>query len=595
MNPESLYQLSHHPQAPIRERLNARQELELAMAPTRSQLPAKSDVDRLAERFLALYEEQAMTKAWVQPQSTGLSQSNGGLPTSSGKSVERKAIYVDETGHFRGSYRLRPSAFGAEALRAVVANTPCINAIILRRIRTVSRFLRTCERGRDVRFVIRQCDAPDTGYYKQNDKEKALEQLVLHSGWERDPIKKRRLGREDLMTFMGKTIRDILTLDAWTIELTEKRFGRQLDGYYAVDAATVFLASEEGYNGDDQIEYVQIVNGMPEAAFSAREMSYLVMNPRSDVRACGYGYAPPEMIIKIITGYLNAITYNLRGFDTNSIPKGMLTVFGNFSADELTFFKQQWNALVRGVNNKWALPVMASENKESGAHFEKFDVEFNEMHFAKWMTFLTSVVCSIYGCDPAEIYTEGFHAGRSSLSGSDMAERLADARDTGLEPLMNFLESGMTDHILGRIDPDFVFRFEGLHPYDQKWEQEVDKMTSTVNELREKEGREKAKGTWGDAPLNPVLQQAWMAEQQAAMGGQPGKPGEEPAPNVTDSGDRKPVNKEKPPQATESGDRENETAPAAPMNQPEQAARDRLEEPSTMVRKALEAEILLVG
>lgn len=601
--------------APQQERQHALSELQQQYAPTASDMPPAGDVDQLVDYCLGAYEQQALM------QKSGTSQvlsAWNGLAVSDRRtkgSLAPKTVFTDERGIFGnvpGGYRRRASMFGAEQLRLLVDAVPLINAIIGRRERTVQRFLRPSERDRDVGFEIRRKD--DERPLRRNDDavERALTEYVLHSGMESNPIAMRRLKRDTLTDFVKRSIRELLTLDAWAIETVMTRNGRQMAGYHAVDAGTIFLASEEGYAGDDEVIAVQIVNGLPVTTYDASELVYLYQNPRTDIVHQGYGYPQTEMVVKVVTGYLNALTYNLRGFDSNAIPKGLLSIYGNYDKAQLRAFKQHWNAMVKGVNNAWTLPVLVSDSKEASAQYQKLGNDFSDMMFAKWMTLLTSIICSIYGMDPTEVYSESFTAGRSSLSGSDRAEALADARDTGLEPLMTFIESAFTDHLIARISPDHKFRFFGLQPIDRAWRQEMTKLASTVNEAREQDGKDPMEDPLlGNAPLNPSLTGIYLqkiqAAQQAAQPGQPGQEGDGPpeqgadeeqgqeeAPKLEESGDRHEAPPGQPePQVQEQGDRN-----GAPTTKPSAPDPSQLFGTSSMMRKSRVVpaqDILVVG
>jgi len=599
---DETYHVASSPNAPPNEAIAARAEMMQTFAPTRSDLPNPTDVASLVEALAAEYDQApGLHKGHLWPYA-GM----GELPSQSGITRSRaphepKSVFVDEfgiVGSVPGGYITRPSAFGADHLRLMVEHTPLINAIILRRIRQIGRFLRPKESDREIGFAVRRMDGSDDANQKRDKRERAIEQFLLHGGWARTLQAKRALNRDGLTEFMAKSLRDILTLDAWAIETVPTRNNKLLDGFHCIDAATIYLASEEGYAGDDEVIAVQVVNGQPLTTFTAHEIAYLAQNPRSDIRSGGYGYAPPEMIVKVVTGYLNALTYNLKGFDTNAIPKGLLTLFGSFDTKQLAFFKQQWNSMVKGVNNSWAMPVMVSENKESGAEFTKFGVEFNEMYFSKWIVLVTAIICSVYGMDPSEVYSESFSAGKSSLSGSDMAERIADARDTGLEPLMSFIENGLTDALILRLDEDCVFRFFGLHPYDVAWKHEVAKLTLTANELRKQDGNDPAEGAWGNVPLNPMLQAAYQAAQQAAQGGHPGMSegasGGSPGPEPETSGERDEAGRPVQARLTDSVDRD-EAAATGPVNRPEVAERDKGRSTMAFRKAILGSSVVVVG
>lgn len=602
--------------APPRERTEALAELQSTFVPYPSDLPPVNDVRQLVEVFANGYQEQALMKGQVHDQQ-GVNAFGLIRPSDKSPAASRSVLVTDTVGmgSAGGGYRSRPSIFLAEQLRMMVEHTPILNAIIGRRERTVMRFLRPAERDRDVGFEIRRKDDERPLRKNDDEMERKLTDFVLNSGLESNPNRRWALRRDTLTAFMKKSVRDLLTLDAWAIETVPTRNKKLLAGYYAVDAATIYLASEEGYQGDDQVTAVQLINGMAVTTYTSEELTYLCQNPRTDLMHYGYGYPPTEMVVRVVTGYLNALTYNLKGFDANTIPKGILTLFGEYDEKQMTAFRQYWNAMLSGVNNAWKFPVLQSSTKESAAHFEKLGVDFSDMYFAKWMVLLTSIICAIYGMDPTEIYSEAFHAGKSSLSGSDRAEALADARDTGFEPLMTFIENAFTDHLLARVHPDYKFRFFGLQPVDRDWRKEVIKLTNTVNEARAAENLEPMEdAVLGNAPLNPNLISLYLqkvqAEQQAqqqAMGQDPdngqenqdGADGQsdgqaEPESQVTESGDREaPPVKAEAPALEETGDREQSFE-----NHPDRAKRDRRWGAASTMKKARvlrSQDIVVVG
>jgi hypothetical protein len=145
--------------------------------------------------------------------------------------------------------------------------------------------------------------------------------------------------------------------------------------------------------------------------------------------------------------------------------------------------------------------------------------------FGKWMTFLASIICAIYGMAPDEINFESFTNGTSSLSGSDTEEKIASSKDKGLRPLLSYFQNLFTDYIVADFNEDAEFVWTGLDEEDEKTVWERKQATMTVNEVRAEDGREPIKETWGDAPLNPILVAAWQQEAmpQEQDFGQPGQ------------------------------------------------------------------------
>jgi hypothetical protein len=205
----------------------------------------------------------------------------------------------------------------------------------------------------------------------------------------------------------------------------------------------------------------------------------------------------------------------------------MLHLSGNYDQNDLASFRRYWNAMVRGINNAWSLPVMVSKDQESKASFENFGVEVNEIMFAKWMTFLTSIICAIYGIAPDEINFESFTAGTSSLSGSDTEEKLVNSKDKGLRPLLAHYEDLFSDYIVSEFGEKYCFRWTGLDEEDPATRWDKEKTTSTWNEARKAMGKEEIKEDWADAPLYQPLMGIYMQSQQAAGEdyGTPGQPG----------------------------------------------------------------------
>ena len=91
----------------------------------------------------------------------------------------------------------------------------------------------------------------------------------------------------------------------------------------------------------------------------------------------------------MVTGFLDAMTLNMKVFSDNAIPRGILHLIGDYSQEDLSAFKNYWNAQVRGVNNAWAMPVMASSTPEPKVTLDKVRADFNDRYFSPWLTVLT--------------------------------------------------------------------------------------------------------------------------------------------------------------------------------------------------------------
>ena len=414
---------------------------------------------------------------------------------------------------------------GFDFLKVMVAQVDVIKAIILTRQRQIIPFLRP-ERKDSGPLGIRvtRRDGEDLTDADKGPCQQVME-FLQNSGTLKG-IERQRRRRDTLVGFVGKLIWDTLSYDACPIELISTNGGR-LSGYHSVSGDTIRLCTEEGYEGDDQICAVQVLEGIPHAVFGYDDLIYRIRNPRADINIGGYGYAEPEMVIRGLTAYLNAVTYNASGLDRNAMPRGMLTLFGEYGKPQLDDFTRRLQAMMQGAANRWRFPVLASKTDKAGAVYTPFDTNFNEMFFARWMTFLISIVCACYGIDPAEIHFDSFSIRPSSLSGSDTAEKIANSRDKGLIPLLSFVEDTL-NVIVERFNPKYMVEFVGLHQEEAKSVEARQMASSKVDELRAIDGKE----PWddpdiGNAPTNPVLQQIYMAKLNqriaAESGGQGGE------------------------------------------------------------------------
>jgi Phage portal protein len=412
-----------------------------------------------------------------------------------------------------GDYYERPSVFTFDSMRSMVEQTPVLNAVIMTRIRQMQRFCKITDNDTPG-FQIRLRNHDDNPSREDLNTIRTLQSFFLNCGFESNPRKRLKLKRDNFADFMAKAVRDSLTMDSMPVETEFKRNkALGMDGIYAVDGATIRLCTDMGYQGDDEIFALQVIQGRIRSVYTHDDLIYRPRNPRTDVLSAGYGLSETELLIRVVTGFLNAFSYNTKYFDSNAIPKGILHLSGNYTEEDIQGFKRYWNAMVKGVSNWWTLPVLVSKDQESKASFENLGAEVNEMLFSKWMIFLVSIICAIYGMSPEEINFEAFSAGKSNLSGNDTQEKLANSKDSGLEPLMSYFENTNTDYIVSDFSDRFEFWFTGRESRDPARAFEEIKLSGTVNELRATRGDDKIAGKWGDAPLNKDLIPLWQAEK----------------------------------------------------------------------------------
>jgi len=411
-----------------------------------------------------------------------------------------------------------------------MGRTPIINAIITTRVEQVASFSEPAYNDNGVGFIIRK----KTGYLnteeqkltKQDEaKIEYITDFIINSGrinnaWHGDSFD----------TFLRKITRDSLELDQYTFEVVRNRKGLPVE-YIATDAATFRLADsfdDDEYRQKERLEvngyypsYVQIYNGEPIAEFYPWELAFGIRNHYTDIRLNGYGVSELENIINIITWMLYSDTYNGKFFSQGSAPKGILKVSGSIKESRLQEFKQNWRAMVAGVQNAWKTPVLEADK------MDWIDLQKNnrDMEFSKWQEYLIKLACASYKIDPSEI---GFPMNGSSDSkplfeGNNEA-RLKYSRDKGLQPLLKAIEHKINKYIVNALDSNFEFKFVGLNPENEAEMVELDIKKGaafmTLKEIRKKYGLSDEIDK-DDLILNPYFFQKWAQEKAMEQQGDP--------------------------------------------------------------------------
>lgn len=393
-----------------------------------------------------------------------------------------------------GGYKDKPTSLGYNTLRTM-GRTPIINAIISTRVEQVASFSQPCFDEKGTGFVIRK----KKGYFSKevkNTKEdeakiEYITNFILNCGsenmsWHGDTFD----------SFLRKFTRDSLELDQATFEVIRNRKGIPIE-FLAVDGSTFRISDTYDDNEYKQKEkfaingylpsYVQTFQNNVQAEFYPWELCFAIRNHYTDVRLNGYGISELENMINIITWMLYSDTYNGKFFSQGSAPKGILKVAGGVNEARLQEFRQQWQAMVAGVQNAWRTPVLEADKME-WIDLQKGN---RDMEFTKWQEYLIKLACASYKIDPSEI---GFPMNGSSdakpmFEGNNEA-RLKYSKDKGLMPLLKMIETKLNKYIVNALDSQFEIKFVGLNPESESEQLDIDvkKLSSfmTIKEIRKK-------------------------------------------------------------------------------------------------------------
>jgi len=340
--------------------------------------------------------------------------------------------------------------------------------------------------------------------------------------------------------------RDSLELDQICIEIVENKRGQVVE-FKPVDAATIRLVDPEssqeklpekyGY----QAKYVQEWNSQLYNYFFPWEMSFGIRNKSTDIWTNGYGISELEDLIQVVTGLLNACTYNFNYFTQGSNPKGFFAIKGNLGHNTVADFQQEWRNTIAGVQNSHRVPVIESPDGE--IQWIDFMQKNVDMEFSRFLEFLIVMVCCVFKIDPSEC---GWNFGKMANSlpfGQDgQKQRLKHSQSKGLVPLLKLLQRVLTKYWVRRIDDDYEFVFTGVEQDDKVTSLDMDVKKAAAGFVSQQDMFEKWSGRAFDPDkdtiLNPIYQQIvqaqMMQEQQEAMMGGEGGEGEQPEGNPFD-------------------------------------------------------------
>lgn len=437
---------------------------------------------------------------------------------------EMKALVEDPLGIVSAmGYKDKVFSLSYDVLRNMSAKNAVIASIITTRVNQVSSFTAPARFSRSgIGYEIRLRDPSTTPTEQDKETITAIEKFLENTGFDNDN------SRDDFDTFVRKLVRDRLTFDQVAFEIVPDKKGRPAE-FYAVDASTIRIASDEltgntEKSEEEEIKFVQVINGAITAQFTANELAFGTANPRTDINVVGYGYSELEMLIKQVTSHLWAEEYNSRFFSQGGTTKGILNLKGASNAPisphQLDSFKRQWISQVSGMTGSWKTPVVSVD----GLEYINVSQSNREMEFEKWMNYLINVACAVYQIDPAEINFPNRGgsggSGGGGLGDGGIEDRLKHSKDKGLRPLLRFIESVINKFLVSRFDERYILSFVGM---DSKSEKEIVdlnaqrvKVYKTVNEIRKEEGLEPIEG--GDIILDPTyVQYLGQLAQQKMM------------------------------------------------------------------------------
>jgi hypothetical protein len=274
----------------------------------------------------------------------------------------------------------------------------------------------------------------------------------------------------------------------------------------------------EKYKRDEYV-YMQVINGRPTQAFTAKELIWYNLYPTTNVEYNRYPLTPIDQALNAITTHINITIHNKLYFQHGRAARGMLVIKSD-SVDDgaVQQISRNFHQSINSVQNSWRMPVFAVSPNED-ITWQPIEMSGRDAEFQYLSDNNARVILSAFQMSPEEL--PGYaHLARGTntqaLAESNNEWKLTAARDVGLRPLLNDIQDLFNTHILPEIDPEiakyYKVVFAGLEQDSPEKEatrlQQDMTIHMTYNDVLEAvEKPLLPEELGGKFPLNPAFQQ----------------------------------------------------------------------------------------
>lgn len=283
---------------------------------------------------------------------------------------------------------------------------------------------------------------------------------------------------------MDTMVDDLLVLDAVAL-YKRPNLGGGLYQLKPVDAATIVLELDEdgGTPMPPEFAYKQVIRGKVTAEFTADEMYYEMLNPRTYTP---YGLSPLETLVLGVSSALKSELFNLHMLTEGNIPEGFFGVPESWTPDQIKEFQALWDAALAGDTRATSKLKFVPSGK--GATGYEPAVKPSDMKYKELQEWLMMKTCMLFEIQPQEL---GFTDTVNKSTGEVQQDI---GLNSGLIPLARFFEEIFTDVIQQDLGfENLKFKYTGLDYTDEKRDAEVAEIKirsgqTTVDEIRKGRG-----------------------------------------------------------------------------------------------------------
>lgn len=320
------------------------------------------------------------------------------------------------------------------------------------------------------------------------DAARFLQNCNIETGYS-DARKRDAAQLTDFQHYLALTTRDTLTFDGIAV-WTEIDDSGKIKAFKPLPAGQIRLAGPGGYkqNKDDFAVAVD-EGGNIKATFNRKQLVWYVRNPRTDPEVGGYGYPEPEMAIRLIQGFQNAVDLNVDTFNRSGIPNGMLVLKGGgWTQRQLDVLSRIWTNLKKGITKVWALPVVAAPTEGDVSVVNLQDLKGTDVRYQDHMNMMAGASCTIYRFPVRRLGYRISGRGPDTQPNQESGIAMVDEDDPGMAPLLIHHENVINQYFIWSRWPHLRFVFTGKNPKEDHREYEAKKNAQTWGEARAEAG-----------------------------------------------------------------------------------------------------------
>lgn len=207
----------------------------------------------------------------------------------------------------------------------------------------------------------------------------------------------------------------------------------------------------------DEYAWVQVPDGhQPRQAFTHKELLVCNLYPSTDIEHCGYPVSPLDTIVNSVTTHIAIDTYKKLFFQNGRASKGAFIIKAD-SLDQpaMEAIKREFDASINNVSNSFRTPLLGLAPNED-AEWVSFQNEGLSDGFEYMYDQIARNILSAFSMSPDELPAYG-HLSKATnaqaLSESSNEYKMTAARDTGLRPLIQKIETFFNDRLFPILDP----------------------------------------------------------------------------------------------------------------------------------------------